>query len=169
MIRTFAVFQQHNLATSEECSQVAGIVKSSWTNGDGADPLESLVKLRMIEGENMDELVESLSYDMAQALDTSPLRIPFLSSLIIPNAFYEKYPSVARLCRLMMVPVTYNEDADVIGLTSINTYFSEAMAAIIVDEMKAYSNVVPFVNISRVSHSNWTKMCKKHFREEGQS
>ena len=102
---------------------------------------------------------------MAQSLDTSPLRIPFLGRLITPTAFYEKYPSIAQLCKLMMVPISYNEDADVIGLTSINPYFAEALSSMIIDELKEFTKVRPIINTTRISYDNWQKMNKKHFRE----
>lgn len=169
LIQTFATFQQYGLANSAECNQLGTTIGSSWSQGIGADPLESLAKLRYVEGEDFDLIIETLSFQIAQGMSPVPLKVPFLNRLIPPSSFYEKYPSVAKICELMMVPVSYNEDADVIGLTSINPCFSDALSSIIIDEMKLFTKVKPIINITRVSYSNWSKMYKKHFKKGGQN
>ena len=46
LIRTLAMLQQHNLASAEDCSQVAGKVRRNWEAGKGSDPIDCLARLR---------------------------------------------------------------------------------------------------------------------------
>ncbi|MGJ8676823.1 MAG: hypothetical protein ACSHX0_04855 [Akkermansiaceae bacterium] len=165
LIGSFAMFQQHGIATSVECNQVAAAVKSDWRQGIGADPIEALAQLRANEGEVLDAIVEAISSKVASSLSIRPMHVPFVGRLMTPTGFYEKYPEIAKLCQLMMVLVSFNEDADVIGLTSINPHFSEALSHVIAEELKNEQVVTPLISITRMDYVSWRKMYEKHFRK----
>ncbi len=54
LIRTLAMLQQHNLASAEDCSQVAAAVRRNWEAGKGADPIDCLARLRSGGGDMLD-------------------------------------------------------------------------------------------------------------------
>ena len=164
LIRNLAMLQQHNLASAEDCSQVAAAVRRNWESGMGADPIDGLARLRAGEGNMLDASVEMISSKMAKSLPFVPTRVPFAARFITPALFYEKYPQIELLCRLMMVPVVYTEDLDVIGIASINPFFADTLAATIADEIKQINLVQPIVSIVRLDHGGWAKMCRKHFK-----
>lgn len=169
LIRNLAMLQQHNLASAEDCSQVAAAVRRSWESGKGADPIDGLARLRAGSGNMLDASVEMISSKMAKSLPFVPTRVPFASRLIPPSSFYEKHPQIALLCKLMMVPVAYTEDLDVIGIASINPFFADTLAASIIDEVKQVSPVQPIISIVRLDYVGWMKMCEKHFKERSVS
>jgi len=166
LIRTLAMLQQYNLASAEDCSQVAAVVRKNWETGSGADPIDCLARLRAGGGEMLDASVEMISVKMAQSLAFVPTRVAFASRLIPPSALYEKYPQIALLCKLMMVPVCFAEDEDVIGLASINPYFADALSAEMMGEFKKESGIQPIISIIRLDYIGWMKMCQKHFKEK---
>lgn len=159
------MLQQHNLASAEDCSQVAAQVRRSWENGRGADPIDGLARLRSGNGEMLDASVEVISSKMAKSLPFAPTRVPFAARLIPPTAFYEKFPQIEQLCRLMLVPVAFTEDLDVIGIASVNPFFADTLAVAIADELKKTSPVKPIISSVRLDYVGWKKMCEKHFRE----
>ena len=55
LIRTLAMLQQHNLASAEDCSQVAAKVRRSWEQGVGSDPVDGLARLRAGGGDMLDQ------------------------------------------------------------------------------------------------------------------
>ncbi|MGJ8661048.1 MAG: hypothetical protein ACSHXL_03345 [Bacteroidota bacterium] len=165
LIGSFAMFQQHGIATSVECNQVAAAVKGDWRQGIGADPIEALAQIRANEGQILDEIVEGISAKVASSLTIRPLKVPFVGRLVTPTAFYEKYPEISKQCQLMMVLVSFNEDADVIGLTSANPHFAEALSHIIIEEMTKENDVRPLISITRIDYVSWRKMYEKHFRK----
>ena len=164
LIRNLAVLQQHNLASAEDCSRVAAEVRVCWEQGRGADPIEGLARLRVGEGEMLAPHVETISQQMVKSLPYIMHRVPFASRFITPTSFYEKYPHIEQICRLMMVPITFTEDLDVIGITSINPFFADTLVTAIADELKDYGSVKPIVSAVRLDYLSWTKMCEKHFR-----
>jgi len=164
LIRNLAVLQQNNLASAEDCSRVAAEVRICWEQGKGADPVDGLARLRVGEGEMLAPNVETISLKMAKALPYIMPRVPFASRFIRPSTFYEKYPHIEQICRLMMVPITFREDLDVIGVASINPFFADTLVTALADELKDYSSVKPIVSAVRLDYMSWAEMCGKHFR-----
>ena len=166
LIRTLAMLQQHNLASAEDCSQVAAKVRRNWEQGRGADPVIGLARLRAGGGDMLDASVEIISAKMAYSLPFAPTRVPFAARLIPPSALYEKYPEIFTLCKLMLVPISFAEDLDVIGITSVNPYFADALSAYLTDKLKKETGIQPIIQIIRLDYVGWVKMCQKHFRQD---
>lgn len=165
LIRTLAMLQQHNLASAEDCSQVAASVRRKWESGKGSDPVDCLARLRAGGGDMLDASVEMISAKMAQSLPFAPTRIPFAGRLIPPSALYEKHPDIALLCKLMLVPIAYAEDLDVLCIASINPYFADALSASMAEIVHRQTGVRPLIGIVRLDFVSWAKMCQKHFRQ----
>ena len=163
LIRSLAMLQQLKLADAEACSQVSTKVHQKWEKGEGSDPIDCLTRMRAAEGAMLDSMVEMASMKMARSLPVVPSRIPFASRLIPPNGFYDKLPEIKNLCRLMMVPVAFAEDFDVICLASVNPYFTDALALHLQEEFEQESEIQPIISTVRLDRISWMKMCEKHF------
>ncbi len=164
LMQTMTMLQQFDLADAEACSMVSEKVHDKWSRGIGADPIDVLTRMRAAEGAMLDSMVEMASMKMARSLPEVPARIPFASRLIPPNGFYDKLPEIKKLCKLMLVPITFAEDFDVIGLASINPYFADALATEIKEEFSKESVIQPIISIVRLDRISWMKMCEKHFQ-----
>lgn len=169
LIRTLAMLQQTNLATAEDCTQVAAMVKSKWLAGKGADPVDCLARLTTSDGEMLEATVEAISIRLAGTLPFQPTRIPFAGKLIAPSSLYEKNPDIELMCRLMLVPIAYAEDLDVLALASINPYFVDALSPAISDYTMEKNNTQPIISSVRLDYAGWQQMCSKHFREDSVS
>ncbi len=164
LIRNLAMLQQHNLASVEDCSQVAATVRNCWESGVGADPIDRLARLRTGEGNMLDASVEVISHQLAKSLPVTPTRVPFAAMLRKPALFYKKFPEITLLCKLMMVPIAYREDLDVIGIASINPFFMDALALSVAEEISKVSPTVPIVSMIRLDYVGWMKMYERHFK-----
>ncbi|NWK54873.1 hypothetical protein HW115_04585 [Verrucomicrobiaceae bacterium N1E253] len=163
LMQTLTMLQQFDLADPEACTQITAKVHAKWSQGLGADPIDCLTRMRAAEGAMLDSMVEMASMKLARSLPEVPARVPFASRLIPPNGFYDKLPEIHRLCKLMMVPVAFAEDFDVIGLASINPYFADSLAAEIKEQFKKEGGIQPIISIVRLDRISWMKMCEKHF------
>jgi len=163
LMQSLAMLQQLSLADAEACSMVGAKVRQKWERGEGADPIDCLTRMRAAEGAMLDSMVEMASMKMARSLPVVPARVPFASRLIPPNGFYDKLPEIKHLCKLMMVPVAFAEDLDVIGLASINPYFADALATEIKEQFKNEGDIQPIIQSVRLDRISWMKMCEKHF------
>lgn len=163
LMQTLAMLQQLNLADAEACTMVDAKVQEKWERGEGADPIDVLTRMRAAEGAMLDSMVEMASMKMARSLPVVPARVPFVAHLIPPTGFYDKLPEIKHLCKLMMVPVAFAEDLDVIGLASINPYFSDALATELKEQFEHEGDIQPIIQTVRLDRINWMKMCEKHF------
>jgi len=163
LMQNLTMLQQFDLADPEACTQVSAKVHEKWELGEGCDPIDVLTRMRAAEGAMLDSMVEMASLKMARSLPEVPSRVPFASRLIPPNGFYDKLPEIKRLCKLMMVPVAFAEDLDVIGLATINPYFAEALANHIKEEFENEGSIQPIISIVRLDRISWMKMNEKHF------
>lgn len=163
LIRSMAMLQQLNLADAEACTLVSAKVHQKWEKGEGADPIDCLTRMRAAEGAMLDSMVEMASMKMARSLPVVPARIPFASRLIPPNGFYDKLPEIKKLCQMMMVPVAFAEDFDVVSVASINPYFADALATHLQEEFEQESEIQPIIFTMRLDRISWMKMCEKHF------
>ena len=164
--RTLEMLQQHNLASAEDCSQVANKVQSRWQLGQGADPIMSLARLRAGGGDMLDASVEMISSKLGGSLPFAPARVPFAARLIPPTTLYENHPEIRVICKLMLVPIAFAEDLDVIGIASINSYFADAIITHIKENIKNETGVQPIMHNIRLDYLGWAKMCQKHFRQD---
>ena len=165
LIRSMAMFQQHNIASVMECSEAAKIIKQKWQAGQGADPIEALCQLRSSTGEIDEEVANQIASEVLYAVAVKPVYVSFAHRLVMPSSFYGKYPEMTYMCKLMKVPVTFNEDTDVIGLTSFNPLSVNILSDIFVDEVKAVRGIKPLISVSIMNHANWDEMYKKHFKQ----
>lgn len=166
LARTLEALQQLELATLQECNQVAETVKKNWLSGKGCDPVECLARLNSDDEELLDARVESISAKLAETLSHPPTRVPFAGKLITPTLLYEKNPYIESICKLMGVPVAFAEDLDVLALASINPYFMEALAVTISDYTMQHLGTQPIISMIRLDYAGWVAMYSKHFREE---
>jgi len=166
LMQNLTMLQQFQLADPEACTHVSEKVHQKWERGEGADPIDVLTRMRAAEGVMLDSMVEMASLQMARSLPEVPSRVPFASRLIPPNGFYDKWPEIKRICQLMMVPISFAEDMDVIGLATINPYFGEALAEHIKEEFAKVTQIVPIISVVRLDRVSWMKMNEKHFPKE---
>ena len=68
------------------------------------------------------------------------------------------------MAMIMMAPISFAEDLDVIGVASINPFFADMLAGSISEELKEVSSVQPLISIVRLDYVGWMKMNEKHFR-----
>ena len=163
LMQNLTMLQQFELADPEACTHVSEKVHEKWAQGKGCDPIDVLTRMRAAEGAMLDSMVEMASLQMARSLPEVPCRVPFASELIPPNGFYDKQPEIKQLCKLMMVPIAFAEDMDVIGLATINPYFADALASHIKEEFQREGGIQPLISIVRLDRISWMKMNEKHF------
>ncbi|MBK1790109.1 hypothetical protein [Persicirhabdus sediminis] len=164
LLHTLRIIQELDLATHDECMKVRMKVRGKWELGQPADAVEVLARMQGRPDEILDESIERISQKLAGSCVIPPARIPFASRFEMPMAFYDKYPDLQKLARNYKAPVLYAEEADVIGIGSVNPYFAEAFAQSIEKQIFAQLGTKPIITIVRLEPVSWQKLCKTHFK-----
>lgn len=158
-----AAFLKANIASQEEMTQISERCMQSWSQNLPAEPLHRLAVLEDDDESQYEASIERWSTMLASLVTPIMPMAPFAASMMTPSAFYEKYEPIYELARTFQCPILYNEDADVIGVGSINpvtvTIFAQALHAYV----KETQNISPYITCVRLNYESWNNLNSKHF------
>ena len=137
--------------------------RDSHTAGKPADLLEVIARIQGHDDEHLGRAVLNLGNIVATTLSPYQPVIPFGTMLLAPSAFYESYDQLHKIARVLLAPVIYAEDSDVIGTASINPVASSMMAEEIRSTVFKRFGIGPFVTTTRLDYPSWIAISHKHF------
>ncbi|MFT5881983.1 MAG: hypothetical protein ACI9FG_000480 [Crocinitomicaceae bacterium] len=156
-------FLTAKIATEEEVKIISGECVEAWNNNLSAEPLLRLAALEDGDENQYEASIERWSTMLASLVTPIMPPAPFAVKMMTPSAFYEKHEPIYDLARSLKCPILYNEDADVIGLGSINpvtaTIFAQALHAYVTETQK----VTPYITCVRMNYESWKALTEKHF------
>lgn len=158
-----AYLAQAGIAGEDEINQISQQCLTAWSIGEPAEPLSKLAVLQNEDENHFEATIERWSMMLTSLVAPTMPPAPFASKMMTPSAFYEKHAPLHDLARTFMCPILYNEDADVIGVGSINpvtvTIFSQAAHAYLYEIYK----VRPLISCVRLNYESWRALVSKHF------
>ncbi|MEO1856242.1 MAG: hypothetical protein ABGY95_02600 [Rubritalea sp.] len=158
-----AAFLKANIAAQEEVVTLSEQCIEDWNNNLPAEPLFKLATLEADNESQYEASIERWSTMLASLVTPIMPPAPFAAKMMTPSAFYEKHQPIYDLARSLKCPILYNEDADVIGLGSINpvtaTIFAQALHAYITNTQ----SITPYITCVRMNYESWKSLTSKHF------
>lgn len=161
--QTCAAIAQCGLCQNEDLEHTRQMTLKRWQAGDPADPLFSLAKIQEKDELLLSNTAEQLSAMLASAVAPTMVPAPFASQMMTPSTFYDKNEPLADMARSIMCPILYTEDADVIGIGSINPIAASIFAQAIGAYVKETYYVQPLISIVRLTHPAWETLLSRHF------
>ena len=161
--RTADALHHARAGSPAEISQAITVAREAHVRERPADLLSTLADIQSQSDENVDLLILNLGDQIAlNMIPYAPL-IPFAGKLIAPSAFYETYPHIHQLARILRTPVVYVEDTDAIGVASANPIAAAILAEEIRFALHKRFGIQPFVTVARLDYESWIFMNRKHF------
>ncbi|NRB73330.1 MAG: hypothetical protein HRU46_03135 [Verrucomicrobiales bacterium] len=80
-----------------------------------------------------------------------------------PIEFYNEFPAISEICRLLGCPVIQVSDKDFLTVTSINPFTATAAARLISNEIESECGRKPFHFITTTDLTAWKYTCERHF------
>jgi hypothetical protein len=161
--RTADALHQARAGSPAEISQAITLAREAHTKERPTDLLSSLAEVQSQSEENLDLIILSLGDQLALNLAPYAPLIPFAGKLITPSAFYESFPHIHQLARILRTPVVYVEDTDAIGVASANPIAAAILAEEIRFALHKRFGIRPFVTVARLDYEGWTSLNRKHF------
>lgn len=161
--RTADALHQARAGTPTEISQAISVAREAHTREKPTDLLSALADIQSQSEENVDLLILNLGDQIALNMVPYAPLIPFAGKLIAPSAFYESYPHIHQLARILRAPVVYVEDTDAIGVASANPIAAAILAEEIRFALHKKFGIQPFVTVARLDYESWIFMNRKHF------
>jgi len=151
------------LASEEDLEIDCETTRQHWESGKGAEIIE-LHAMRMAdEPTQVEGTVEHLSASIGASVVPQLLPAPFAAKLATPNGFYDKHPDLFDLAKALQCPILFNEDADVIGLGSINPITTNTFALAVQLYVESIQNIKPLISAVRLNYETWSTLCHRHF------
>jgi len=128
------------------------------------DSLDYLVK----HGWQKDEIeARNVTLELTRALlrysKTKITHLAFAHQTDTPIEFYNNFPSVSEICRLLGAPVIQISEKDFLTVTSINPFTASAAARLIANEMEGEIGRKPFYFVTTTDLNGWNYTCERHF------
>jgi hypothetical protein len=158
---TYRLLAEFQLASSKELAELAELGQQPPGKERQVDPLEILVKCRGVEPDDRPVEIERMGRLIGTALQKPMVLPPFASRLPSPSAFYDGNPGLLEECQSLMTPVLYAEEAEVIGIGSINPVAMAQATDRIVAILGERTGTKPIVSSLLLTHEGWLGMCHK--------
>lgn len=161
--RTTRALHEAHAASSEEIQKAVSVVRQLHAKGIPSDLLEQLARVLGYSEERLPLAILEFGNKICSTLHNQHASIPFASKLIAPTAFYESYPHIHELGRLLTAPIIFTEDTDAIGVASINPIAASILAGEIETAVFNRVGVRPFFTVARLDYESWVYLKRKHY------
>jgi hypothetical protein len=158
---TYSLLSEFQLATPSELAKLAEVGQQSADSERQHDPLEVLVQCRGVDPDEQAIEIERLGRLMGTAMQKPMVLPPFAARLPTPSAFYDSNPEVLGVCQDHMTPILFAEEAEVIGVGSINPIAIRQVGERIVDILGERTGTNPIISPLLLTLDGWLSMCNK--------
>ncbi len=122
----------------------------------------------VVEGWKKEEFeARDVTLELTKALlrysKTKMSHLAFAHQNDTPIEFYNAFPAVSEICRLLACPIIQVSEKDFLTVTSINPFTATAAARLIINEIEADGGVKPFHFITTTDLTAWRYTCERHF------
>lgn len=162
-VKTAILLHETLSASEEELQQALEIVRDTHSRGKPCEFVEILAKVQGYPEEHLGAAILNLSQRMALARQPVIPYIPFVGKMIVPNNFYEHFPQVYLLAKVLLCPVLYAEDTDAVGVGSVNPVATELLTEGMTRNVSGKVGIKPFISSVRLDYETWSFLNRRHF------
>jgi len=131
-------------------------------------PFPDALHYLVVSGWKIPELeVRDTLLELTRALirysKTKVSHLTFAHQTETPIDFYNSFPGIAEISRLLSCPVTQTSEKDFLTVTSINPFTASAAARLISNELEAEVGRKPFTFVTTTDLNAWKYACERHF------
>jgi len=163
LTRTAEALHESRAANVTEIQQGISAVRESHADGRPMDLIEQIARIQGHAEEHLSAAILEIGNKVVATFAHQAPVVPFAGKLIAPSAFYESFDQMHKLARLLLAPVIFAEDTDVIGIASINpvaaTLLSEEIQTVVFKRF----GIRPFLTVARLDYESWAFLTRKHF------
>lgn len=146
-----------------ERQQIEEVHRQCLEQGKESEIFETITRLSTIGPREIPDFIGGLGLAVGKTMKERVTLIPGLVRCPIPSIFYDNYPEHYDLARILLAPVIYSEDNEVLGIGSVNPIPAVTLARIITRTIEDRTGVRPFVTAVRMDYDAWRTLLGKHF------
>ncbi len=165
---TFQALSKIGKLASEEASSISENYLEKIKQTENGEPFQDALAFLVVDEWNK-STIESrdTALELTRALllysKTKISHLAFAHQNETPIEFYNEFPAVSEICRLLSCPIIQVSGRDFITVTSINPFTAEAAAQLITNEIETENGRKPFSFITTTDLNAWKYTCERHF------
>ena len=109
------------------------------------------------------DLMLGLTRSLLRYTKTKITHIAFAHQNETPIEFYNDYPAISEICRLMSTPIIQVSEKDFFTVTTVNPFTGTAAARLILNEIEAEVGKKAFFFATTTDLNAWKYTCERHF------
>jgi len=109
------------------------------------------------------DILLELTRGLLRYSKTKVSHLTFAHQTDTPIEFYNSYPAISEISRLLSCPITQVSEKDFLTVTSINPFTASAAARLISNELEAEVGRKPFTFVTTTDLNAWKYACERHF------
>lgn len=161
---TFQALNKIGKLSPEDTSKVTQKYLKAVQSVPKGQPFPDAIHFLVTEGWQKDEIdILSMTKSLLRYTKTKISHIAFAHQNETPIEFYNDYPAISEICRLMSAPIIQVSEKDFFTVTSINPFTGTAAARLVLNEIEAEVGKKAFYFVTTTDLNAWKYTCKRHF------
>lgn len=165
---TYQALNKVGKLSPEDTSRISQQYLKYISQVEKGKPFEDALCFLVIHGwkkseiEARDVMLE-LTKGLIRYSKTKITHLSFAQQTETPLDFYNNFPAISEICRLLSCPIIQVNEKDFFMVTSVNPFTATAASRIISNEIEAEVGRKPFAFSTTTDLNSWRYACERHF------
>lgn len=165
---TFQALNKVGKLSPEDTGRIAQQYLKTLNSIEKGKPFPDALQYLVLEGWKKEEVeARDVVLDLTRSLlhysKTKINHLAFAHQTETPIDFYNSYPGISEIARLLRCPIVQISEKDFVTVASINPFTATAAARLIVNEVEAEVGRKPFHFLATTDLNGWKYACERHF------
>lgn len=165
---TFQALNKIGKLSPEDTSKITQKYLKAVQSMEKGEPFPDAIPFLVMEGWQKKEieardLMLGLTRSLLRYTKTKITHIAFAHQNETPIEFYNDYPAISEICRLMSTPIIQVSEKDFFTVTTVNPFTGTAAARLILNEIEAEVGKKAFFFATTTDLNAWKYTCERHF------
>ena len=165
---TYQALNKIGKLSPEDTSRISQQYLKYISQTDKGIAFEDALTFLVVHGWRKEEIeARDVTLELTRALirysKTKINHLAFAHQTDTPLDFYNSFPAISEICRMMRCPVVQVSEKDFFMLTSINPFTATAASRIVANEIEAEVGRKPFSFATTTDLNSWNYACERHF------
>jgi hypothetical protein len=165
---TFQALNKVGKLSPEDTGRISQQYLKHLSQTEPGRPFQDALQFLVLEGWKKKEMeARDVVLELTRALlrysKTKISHIAFAHQTETPIEFYNNYPAISEISRLLQCPVIQISEKDFVMIASINPFTAMAAARLVSNEIEAEVGRKPFQFVATTDLNAWKYSCERHF------
>jgi len=165
---TFQALNKVGKLSPEDTGRISQQYLKNLSQTEPGEPFSDALQFLVLEGWKKKEVeardvVLGLTRALLRYSKTKISHLAFAHQTETPIEFYNNYPAISEISRLLQCPIIQISEKDFVMIASINPFTAMAAARLVSNEIETEVGRKPFQFVATTDLNAWKYSCERHF------